>query len=215
MLGSMPAGGEEKMVPGLSSFLRLSGREGCCAGGTLKECWREHQRLVAKSRAVSDKGLMPTIDDVLTRLSKQLVRDIKAALVSSSISEILEFSRSSGGRPRGPRPAQPEAKDPKAAKASPKGAQEAKSATRGPAKKPQKVERRSTDEVKQLIESVTSYVNKAAADHPDGVDAKQIASALRISPADLTRPLSKALKAGKIAKKGERNQSRYLPKKLA
>jgi hypothetical protein len=159
---------------------------------------------------------MPTIDDVLTKLSKQLVRDLKAALVSSSIGGILEFSRGSGGRPRGPRPAQPEAKSPKAAKASAKAsAKEAKGATRGPAKKPQKVERRSTDEVTNLIESVASYVTKAAADHPDGVDAKQIASALRISTADLTRPLSKALKAGKISKKGERNQSRYLPKKLA
>jgi hypothetical protein len=155
---------------------------------------------------------MPTIDDVLTKLSKQLVRDLKAALVSSSIGGILDFSRGSGVRPRGPRPAQLEAKATKAAQASPKGA---KGAAKGPTKKPQKVERRSTDEVKNLIESVSTYVAKAAADHPDGVDAKQIAAALRISPADLTRPLSKALKAGKIAKKGERNQSRYLPKKLA
>jgi Fic family protein len=40
---------------------------------------------------------------------------------------------------------------------------------------------------------------------------KQIATGLKVSQQDLTRPLSTALKNGTIAKKGERNQSRYLP----
>jgi hypothetical protein len=146
---------------------------------------------------------MADIQSSLQALANTFVQGVLKTLSTASLHELSALTSAPDGR-RGRLPAL-------ALEVPRKGG---RALTAGPAGKPAKGRspggrriRRSSDDVVQLAEKVAEFVRDAGGD----VAVSDIAKALDVDTADITRPVAIALQAGKITKRGEKRLTRYFP----
>ena len=142
---------------------------------------------------------MADIQSSLQALANTFVQGVLKTLSTASLHELSALTSVSDSR-RGRLPAV-------ALDGNRKGAR----ATGAPASKPTKGNgrrvRRSSGDVVSLSEKVAEFVRDAGGD----VAVSDIAKALDVDTADITRPVAIALQAGKITKRGEKRLTRYFP----
>lgn len=143
---------------------------------------------------------MADIQSSLQALANTFVQGVLKTLSTASLHELSALTSVSDSR-RGRLPAV-------ALDSSRKGGR----AVAAPAGKPAKGRgnggrrvRRSSGDVVSLSEKVAEFVRDAGGD----VAVSDIAKALDVDTADITRPVAIALQAGKITKRGEKRLTRY------
>lgn len=141
---------------------------------------------------------MADIQSSLQTLANTFVQGVLKTLSTASLHELSALTSATDNR-RGPRSAS--------------ALDSGRKSGRGPA--PQKAAkgrstggrrvRRSSGDVTVLAERVAEFVRDAGGD----VAVSDIAKALDVDTADITRPVAIALQAGKITKRGEKRLTRY------
>lgn len=144
---------------------------------------------------------MADIQSSLQALANTFVQGVLKTLSTASLHELSALTSVAGDR-RGRLPA-----------AGLDGARKGRAGA-APAGKPSKGRgnggrriRRSSGDVVSLSEKVAEFVREAGGD----VAVSDIAKALDVDTADITRPVAIALQAGKITKRGEKRLTRYFP----
>ena len=145
---------------------------------------------------------MANLKNQIASLADSFASGVLAAIRNASLDEILDGGgRGSAGRPgsakRGPgRPRKREV-------AFPTGP--AKPAKKG---KGGRLARRSASDIEHVIGLVVAKLGE----HKDGLRSEQLQKALRLAKNEITGPLTQALAAKKITKKGQRRSTTYFAK---
>ena len=140
---------------------------------------------------------MPTLKTKVDDLAAAFAEGVLAAIRSSSLEEVLgESGRGSAhtvkrgpGRPR------------KTAATTPGGTS---TGNPGP-KKGGRLERRSPSD----LEHVVGLIMSALASAPEGLRSEHLQRVLKLNKKEIVRPIELALKAKKIAKKGQKRSTTY------
>jgi hypothetical protein len=151
---------------------------------------------------------MSTLKSTIEDLASQFAISIIGALRTASIAEVMEVTsgtsvartssgvaasaRRSAGRPR------------RAAKAeAPTASAPAKGGKR--AGRPGRLGRRSVADIGRMVDDVEALLQQ----HPDGLRAEQIRSALGVQAKELPRPLADGLAEGRLSKTGQKRATTY------
>jgi hypothetical protein len=156
------------------------------------------------SRVTFHKPLdMADIQTSLQSLANTFVQGVLKTLSTASLNELSALTSGAEGGRRGRAAATVAA----AVEGPRKGGRAAAAkGSRGRAAAGRRI-RRSSDDVVALAEKVSEFVRGAGGD----VAVSDIAKALDVDTADITRPVAIALQAGKIQKRGEKRLTRYFP----
>lgn len=147
---------------------------------------------------------MADIQTSLQSLANTFVQGVLKTLSTASLNELSALTSGAEGGRRGRAPAGVVA----VVEAGRKGARGALGAkgSRARGGTGRRI-RRSSDDVVALADKVAEFVRGAGGD----VAVSDIAKALDVDTADITRPVAIALQAGKIQKRGEKRLTRYFP----
>jgi hypothetical protein len=154
---------------------------------------------------------MPTLKAQISTLAASFAADVLSAIRSASLEEILSGGGASGGgggggAGRGGRPAGRGRPAQKAAGPASAGA----AAAHVPAKKGKggRLARRSPADIEKVIGLITGALGK----HKEGLRSEQLQKTLGISKKEITGPLTQALAAKEITKKGQKRSTTYFAK---
>lgn len=135
---------------------------------------------------------MSALRSTITRLAEDFASQVLAALRGASLSDLGALSVAPAATTRPRRPAESTV-----AANQPKGAGRLARARAGA--------RRTAADFEKITTAVVDLLKK----HPDGLRAEQIQKELGLSRKDLPRPMSHALAANLVRKKGEKRATKY------
>jgi hypothetical protein len=141
---------------------------------------------------------MPTLQTQIAALASTFASSVLAAIRSSSLQEIL--SEGGHGAPAKRGPGRPKTVQNGTAKSAPVAAPKA-----APKGKGGRLARRSAEEIEKVVGLVVGTLGK----HKEGLRSEQLQKALGLSKQEIVGPLTQALAAKKITKKGQRRSTTY------
>ena len=139
---------------------------------------------------------MPTLKSTIASLADSFAAGVLAAIRSASLEEILSGQSAAPAR-RGP--------------GRPRSAANGRGATVVEAPKPAKrgkggrLARRSPSDIEHVIGLIVGKLGE----HKEGLRSEQLQQALKLDKKEITGPLSQALAAKKITKKGQKRLTTY------
>jgi hypothetical protein len=156
-------------------------------------------------------ALMPVLKNAIEGLAQQFTAGILAAIRSASLEDLLADSGAASkrgpGRPAKVVTASPPAPAKKRGRGRPRKSASPAAAAATPKKRAKggRLARRSPEDIEKVIGLITKALTGAG----KGLRSEELQKALKLDKKEITGPLTQALAAKKISKKGEKRATTY------